>query len=363
MGPRGPTSRTCARCAIWADLFERIEVCGPAGEGRLRGNVAPYERENILWRPFVYSGLESWRGRILRATQLPAMMRAVMRTIRGGDLVLLRSPSHEAFVGAVLVRLVRRESVTKWAGLNSAFRGEHLTEKLQRHLEGLGGRRHIVLVYGQPTRPNQVSFLPALMSAEELTTARRLACRRRAPPPWRFLAVGRHYWDKGFDLALRGFGRLQRERPELDWQFTLVGDGPLSESLRRLAVECGISNRVSFAGALRFEDVQPLYATAHAVVMPGVMEGFPKVIVEAWAHGALPVAASSGLVPWILRPGSGVLFEASPEGLADALGAVCDRRVSLPAVDTLAAHAAALSLEAFEQRLSELLSRQFALDE
>jgi glycosyltransferase involved in cell wall biosynthesis len=57
--------------------------------------------------------------------------------------------------------------------------------------------------------------------------------------------------------------------------------------------------------------------------MPGTKEGWPKVIAEAWAHGAVPLAARGGIVPWLLRePRSGGVFEPTPAGLASALEAL-----------------------------------------
>jgi glycosyltransferase involved in cell wall biosynthesis len=93
------------------------------------------------------------------------------------------------------------------------------------------------------------------------------------------------------------------------------------------------------------------------VIMPGVKEGWPKAIAEAWAHGAVPVAAAAGLVPWILDGGrGGVVFPPTPEGLAEEL----HRLLSQPArVRQLSAVgpglAAELSLEAFRARLEEVL--------
>ena len=347
---------------VWADLFAHVEVCGPVGEGVMQGNQAPYERSNVRWRRVAYAGRPGVSGKVRRLVQLPGMIAEVLRTIRRADVVLLRSPMHFSLVGAAFVRLLGRRSLTKWAGLFDAFPGELLTERTQRWLESRPGRWNVVLVYGPATRPHVVSFLPALMSDEELARGRELAASRVPPPPWRLLSVGRLYWDKGFDLALRGVAELRRRRPDLAFSYTLVGDGPERESLHALASTLGVEGCVSFAGALPFEQVQPLYAASHVTLMPGVMEGWPKVIAEAWAHGCLPVAARAGLAPWILEePGAGVLFEPTPEGLASALAGVLDGQVATDPATRLMERARGLSLEAFRDRLVEVLRDRFGL--
>lgn len=349
---------------VWADLFARVEICYPPGEGPLRGNLAPYHRENLDWLPVPYSLVTTRSGPLRRLSRLHRLALRACAGVRRADLVLLRSPAHFGLIGAGLVRAMRRPSVTKWAGENAAFAGERIPSRVERLFQGIPNERHPVLVYGPARRAHQVSFLPALMTAEELERARRIAADRVWRPPWRILGVGRLTPAKGFDLALTGLGELRRERPDLLWTCTLVGEGESGQELRRLAAACGIADRVTFTGALPFQDVQSLYGEAHVAVMPGTKEGWPKVIAEAWAHGAIPVAAAAGLVPWILRDrDSGVVFEPSPA----ALGAALARLLSDPAgmkslSESLPGRAQELSLERFQERLEGVLIERFGYE-
>jgi len=92
-------------------------------------------------------------------------------------------------------------------------------------------------------------------------------------------------------------------------------------------------------------------------IMPGVLEGWPKIIAEAWAHGAIPVAASAGLVPWILQEeDTGVQFNPTPVGLANALIELLDDPERVKAMSgKLIPHAKALSLDSFKTRLEQVL--------
>lgn len=342
---------------LWAELFAQVEVLAPAAEGPMEGNQAPYDRSNVVWRRVSYSQSYARWAPVMRLAQMPPLTLAIGRLIRACDLIHLRSPGHPALVGQVLVRLLRQPSITKWAGLYDCFPGERWPSRIERRLIRLWNAGHPVLIYGPSHHEHMISFLPALMSEAELRTARGLSARKDWERPWRFLSVGRLLPVKNFALAIRGLAELHRYRPDVEWEYTLIGDGPELTKLRELARQRGIAERVHFKGSLPFDEVQKYYAAAQVVIMPGVKEGWPKTIAEAWAHGAVPVAAEAGLVPSILNGEvGGVLFQPTPFGLMEALIALLDNDVKLEALRRRIAHRAEeLSLERFKTRLEEVL--------
>jgi glycosyltransferase involved in cell wall biosynthesis len=342
---------------IWADLFESLEICSPVGEGPMRKNLAPYERHNIHWRPIPYTLAYGTQAAARRLLQLPWVLLAARRAISDCGFVHLRSPSHFGLVGAGLVRLMRRASLTKWAGENGPYAGERLPSRVERLFQGIPSDRNPVLVYGPAKKPHQVSFMPALMSREELEAARRLSAERRFEVPWRILAVGRLEPVKNMHLALDAVAELNRRRPELSWLFTLVGDGSARRDLEVRAAAAGLTERVRFTGSLPFREVQRHYAETHVVIMPGTMEGWPKVIAEAWAHGAVPVASSAGLVPWLLRDErAGRPVAPTPGAMSAALEELLLNPAALETLSRgLHLFAEELSLEMFGERLTEVL--------
>ncbi|MGH9661105.1 MAG: glycosyltransferase family 4 protein [Bryobacteraceae bacterium] len=245
--------------------------------------------------------------------------------------------------------------ITKWAGYFGPFTGERLPRRLERYL--VKRSRNPVLVYGPAESPPLISFLPAVMSEDELRRARDLSHGRTWEPPWKILSVGGLSDEKGFALAIRGLGRLQARSPHLRWRFTLIGDGPDASKLRELAKHSDIVDRVTFTGALSFDLAQCHYAEAHVVIMPGVQEGWPKPIPEAWAHGAVPLAAAAGIIPWILDgKQAGLTFAPTPDGLAGALHELLSNPPAMKAMASRGPRLAAeLSLETFAARLERLL--------
>lgn len=100
----------------------------------------------------------------------------------------------------------------------------------------------------------------------------------------------------------------------LDTKFTLtiVGDGEERETLRQLAIDLGLRERVTFAGKKDPAETVAYYKAADVFVMSSENEGMPLVMLEAMAAG-LPVVGAS--VPGIreLISGVGMLVEA-PSG-------------------------------------------------
>lgn len=348
---------------VWADLFSHVQICGHAGDGPMTGNLAPYQRNNLALRLVPYARDYGFHGMRRRLVQFPGLIADIRTTLKESDFALLRSPSHFGLVGAACVRLMNMPSITKWAGENATYKGERIPSRVNRMLEGLASSIHYTLVYGEARRPHQISFLPALMSREELSRAATIAHARTWTPPWLILCVGRLEPVKNFGLVIRALGLLRRRQPALLWSFTLIGEGTDKRRLQILAAECGIADRATFTGALPFARVQEQYGNAHCAIMPGVKEGWPKIIAEAWAHGAYPIASRAGIVDSILADrNSGSVVDATPEDLAAELSRVFADPARLRDLSSnLHQFAEELSLERFRDRLERVLVERCGL--
>lgn len=137
----------------------------------------------------------------------------------------------------------------------------------------------------------------------------------REPGPLRLLAVGRMHPIKGYNLLLDACKMLADTG--LDFELTMVGDGPLLVSLRSTVGKLGLQDRVRLAGAVPQEQIQPYFDRADAMVVSSFMEGVPVVLMEAMAKELGVVATRVGGIPELVEHGvSGLLVDA---GLARAL--------------------------------------------
>ena len=95
--------------------------------------------------------------------------------------------------------------------------------------------------------------------------------------------IGYFNEQKDQTLLLAALERLKRQRS--DFQFALVGWGPLEESLRDAVVARNLGDQVCFTGKLSQERVFELLAVTDIFVLSSLWEGFGIVMVEAMASG------------------------------------------------------------------------------
>src|SRR5204862_3945310 len=94
------------------------------------------------------------------------------------------------------------------------------------------------------------------------------------------LAVGRLVYYKGFEYLIRAM-------KSVDGRAVIVGDGPLRDELRNLAIACGVSDRVVFAGEISGKDLISYLHAADVFALPSITrsEAFGIVQLEAMACG------------------------------------------------------------------------------
>ena len=113
------------------------------------------------------------------------------------------------------------------------------------------------------------------------------------------LVVSRLDPRKGIDKAIGAFAQLDHDDAEL----LIGGTGRLEESLRELATELGVADRVRFLGFVPDEELPSLYSSADLFVLPSEYEGFGIVFMEAMACGTPVIGTDVGGVPTAIDDG------------------------------------------------------------
>jgi len=141
---------------------------------------------------------------------------------------------------------------------------------------------------------------------------------------WRLACVGRlepHF--KGQDILFDVLGRdTWRRRPI---EVTLFGSGPNTESLLALKKMMRLEN-VTYGGVA--EDIEAVWASHHALVLPSRIEGLPLVIVEAMLCGRPCIVTDvAGNAELVQDNVSGfVAAAAAPDCLDEAMERAWQRR-------------------------------------
>lgn len=121
--------------------------------------------------------------------------------------------------------------------------------------------------------------------------------------------VGRLSAEKGLATLLAGWRRLGKAVP-----LKIAGDGPLAP-----AVQAEQDAGIQWLGSLSLESIYDLIGAAALLVLPSqCYEGFPRVVVEAFAKGTPVVASRIGAMADIVEDGrNGLRFApGDPEDLA-----------------------------------------------
>jgi glycosyltransferase involved in cell wall biosynthesis len=151
---------------------------------------------------------------------------------------------------------------------------------------------------------------------------------RKADNPFQMMSVGRMVEKKGFDNLIDALALL----PEtLDWHWTHIGGGTLSDAMKARAKRHGINDRIIWRGACDQPEVIAAMRAADLFVLPsriaknGDRDGLPNVLMEA-ASQRLPILSTPvSAIPEFIETGvSGILSDDAPAALSTAIKRFAD---------------------------------------
>lgn len=137
------------------------------------------------------------------------------------------------------------------------------------------------------------------------------------------LYVGRVIATKGLRYVVRGLARVSG----VDWRLTVVGDGPDMETVKKLAGDLGVADRIAFAGSVPHAEVARFYAAADVFAFPSLKEAGGNVVLEAMSHGLPVIVVDHGGPATTVTPDCGYKLpptsvEAVVAGIAEAAKAL-----------------------------------------
>ena len=139
----------------------------------------------------------------------------------------------------------------------------------------------------------------------------------------RVIAVGRYVYQKGFDLLLQAWAKIEKQFP--DWELAIYGMGDRSP-YENLAKQLGVDmNRCHLNGST--QNIKKEYLESSLFVFSSRFEGFGMVLIEAMACG-LPVVSFDcpcGPKDIVSHDGDGLLVPSGDiDKLANAMSQLMD---------------------------------------
>ena len=132
--------------------------------------------------------------------------------------------------------------------------------------------------------------------------------------PLTLISVARLVPYKALDIAMDALAGCREA-----WsRWTIVGDGPLLESLKNKAAELGLTDRVEFTGWIPQADVVRRLAATDVLVQPSLREFGGGAVLEAMACGAVPVIVDYGGPAELVGEGCGIKLPMAPRAVLTA---------------------------------------------
>lgn len=284
-------------------MFHKVTHIGMECDGPPPANFLPYESHNVEVELLPRVGGTTFLAKLGVFARIPAFWATIKGALGGADVVHLRCPANIPFVGLLVLWFSGFKGVVwaKYAGNWGGYRGEPWSYRIQRWLLSREKPNLIVTVNGRWTgqRRHVHTVENPSFSEAEVVKSNKLSAEKVIGRPLRLLFVGAATEGKGIlqtvDLAVR----LRDEG--VDFLFDVAGDGPTLLRARTLAAQKGLGDRVIFHGWQSGEALDGLFSQAHFVVLPSRSEGWPKVLSEGMAYGAVPVASAVGSIPYYLN--------------------------------------------------------------
>lgn len=161
----------------------------------------------------------------------------------------------------------------------------------------------------------------------------------------------------GIDRLIRAAAWLKTARPgKAGFKVMIGGEGPLRESLEKLAEALGLKGIVCFLGRIPDEELPLHYQAADRFVLPTrELECFGLIILESFACGIPVIATPVGSIPEILGPFSkwSLADDADPESIGKAM--LRSLETTPPSAEELARYASKFGHQEILARLASVV--------
>lgn len=147
-----------------------------------------------------------------------------------------------------------------------------------------------------------------------------------------FLMASQWKWPKKPELIFYVFAELIKKAPKRYYRLRVAGYGPQLEELKRLSSSLGLSDHVSFVGALNSELLAIEMSNCSAFLHCSGYETFSVVCAEALCCGAPVIASDVGAIPELVDTSNGVLVHNTHEAWLAAIEGFSDRKFDRTAI-------------------------------
>ncbi len=291
-----------------ADIFDNITHIAPLNRGLLSNQDDIYKRSNVVFVPAVAAGGDTVGDKIQVIFSWLKNYNLLARNIRKHTYVHLRCPANISLLALVILFFTPGKHKNVWikyAG-NWQHTNQPIAYRIQKWLLKKKFKKSFITVNGffdgMPSHFR--NFLNPSLYDEEISGN---AIEKTISQPVNILFVGSFESYKGTDTIAEIVKYLHNK---IAYELYISGDGSEKEKFLDACKNAGVAANVHFMGWRNKEELKELYKKAHFILLPSKGEGWPKVLSEGMAYGAIPVSSNVSCIPQVLaRVQSGACFD------------------------------------------------------
>ena len=209
-------------------------------------------------------------------------------------------------LGACLKQLgIKGKLITTFRGYDvdeGIEKGGHQYQKLFRQADLIIAisryNRENVITFG--ALPEKVLYHPTGINLDKFKYIDRNFSNK--PEKFIILTVARFVEKKALHVAIDAIQKFSHKYPDQNFEYRIIGYGPLEQSLKRQVQSANLEKIVRFLGALKENEVIQQMRESHVFMLSSIREGLGKSILEAQAIGLPVLGTDAGGIPEALQP-------------------------------------------------------------
>lgn len=251
----------------------------------------------------------AWANKLNVLFQYPNMYYTIKKHWRQHKYIYTRGPAHPAYIGILLSSNDKKRTyIHKYAG---DWQKENIPNSYniqRKRLKKFNTENVFISINGKREKDHYtvINIPNPCLHEHELGIMNDRGREKNFSGKLTLLFVGNLTEGKGVLNLIQALddGLVKNSIEKV----YIAGDGPLINRVKEAADNS--STKIIVTGTLKRDELNELYATSHALILPSISEGFPKVIAEAAAYGCIPlVTALPGIIPYIRDEANGLLMK------------------------------------------------------
>ncbi|GEO09944.1 glycosyltransferase [Segetibacter aerophilus] len=318
-------------------FYSNTMICCPFETYNTSKVISTYSSQNIQFISVPAVGGNTIKAKLRLAATIRKWWQAYKKIDKFSDVVYQRFPNNLNIPAFFYFNLKRKNLFATYTGTWNAYPSEPSTYRFQRWLLNKYFKGPVWVYSNQIKSGDRIraGFSPSYSAAEweeeTLQVEKRIArIEKEGLKVFKLITVGTLISYKNQAGIIRSCALLKIKG--VLFSLTIVGDGPMRLELESLVKELGLQQEVSLVGKQNSLALRELYRQHDFVVQAPFSEGFGKVPMEGFFHGAIPVINNISMASFMTgNEERGFLFDASDEkNLADTLVKIKSRIEQLP---------------------------------